>query len=324
MKTPTLRPLVAAFLSFGLASSAYASCFDAPLLITRYHFPNPASVSPNWQDIYAWTPGQPSVRLSTGAFPTTERDHGGIIPLPSGELLFMHSAAGITDPRIARMSVQDSDGDMQGDTWTELAAGPFDSTSPALRAGHFVTTILDAAGDGQIGHATYSNGTLSAFTTLTSDASYPDGYTFVSDTLFLYDVDGDGLAFFDLGTHTQTAAAITLPLARQPTAPADGTQVVFSARVGNTLDLFIADVGPGPVLSNVSALVTTPQRTESSAQFNADGSCLAWVSTPSTDVDGNPIVGPYSDIVIREMSTGTQMHMTSSRDIGAVHWQSLP
>lgn len=321
MKTRILPPLAATLLGFGLVSCASASCFDAPLLITRYHFPNPAAVTPNWQDIYAWTPGQASARLSTGAFPATERDHGGIIPLPSGELLFMHSAAGITDPRIARMSALDSDGDMQGDAWSELAAGPFDSTAPALRAGHYVTTILDAAGDGQIGHATYANGDLSAFTALTSDDTYPDSYTFVSDTLFLHDVDGDGLSFFDLATNVQTAAALSLPFARQPTAPANGAQVVFSALVGISLDLFIADVGPGPVLSNVTALVTTPQRTEGAAQFNADGSCLAWISTPNTDVDGNPIVGPYSDIVIMEMSTGTQMQMTTSRDIGAVHWQ---
>lgn len=300
--------------------AAQASCFDAPLLISRAHFPNPGSVTPYWRDIYSWTPGQPAVRLSTGAFPATERDHGSIALLPGGDLLFVHAAGGLTDPRIAQMSAQDLDGDMQGDGRVEVAAGAFDASAPALRAGRYVTTVLDTAEDGQIGMATYTSGTLSAFTLLTDDADYPDGYAFLSDDLLIHDIDGNGLSFLDLSTAAQTPANVSQSLARTPTASDAGSQIVFSALVGQTLDLFIADVLPGPALAPAVALVTTPDRTETAAQFNADGSCLAWISTPNVDVNGDPVVGPHSDVVIQDLATGTRQQMTTTRDIIEVYW----
>lgn len=303
-----------------LAAAAQANCLDRPLLIGRYHFPNPGAITPNWQDIYRWTPGASAIRLSTGAFPATERDHGSFAALPGGALLFQHSAAGGTDIRMDWMTALDADGDMSGDGRVTLSSGPFDIGGTAHRGGKVLATLLDANGDTQVGMASLTGTVLSPFAMLTADSTFPDTYAFLTDDLAIYDADGDGLRFVDLMTGTVTPAMVPQQFAREPSAPAQGDKVVFSALSGGTLDLFIADVLPGPSLSTPQPLIVTADRTEGSPAFSPDGQCLAWVSTPNVDSTGNPVQGPYADLFVRDMVTGTVTRLTYSRDLADVAW----
>jgi hypothetical protein len=298
------------------------------LLIGRYHFPNPGQITPSWQDIYLWTPGQPAERLSRGAFPGVERDYTGFSAMAGRRVLFASSGPGGTDVTLGWMGIEDVDGDQQGDPYVELATGPLDLGTPVLRDGRVVMTVLDTDGDAQVGLASLSITmagsspvtTISDFVALTADPGYPDGYSFVSADRVIYGVDGDGLAFIDLPGGTATPAPVPLQFVREPTVPASGDRVIFSALQGGSLDLFEAAILPGPGLGAPQPLFTTPDANESGAAISPDGRCLAWVSTPRVDANGDPVVGPYADIFVRDETLGQQLRMTVTRDIASVDW----
>jgi len=314
------RRHLAACLAALLPQGAAADCFDAPLFISRYFLTDPGAPGSSWQDLYAWTPGQPAVRLSTGAFPGVARDHTSPVALPGGEVLFQHSAGGGTDVTIARMEAADADGDMRGDGWADLASGGLEPSAMALRAGRVVTTVLDAAGEAQVGVASLSGGVLSPFVPVTADAAFPDGYTFLTDDIVLHDVDGDGLSLIDLASGAAAALATGLPLTRTPTAPEDGSFVVFAALNGASLDLYRAEVLAGPALGPPAVIVDTPDLSETAPRLSPDGACLLWLAAPPTDGTGAPVRGPYADLYIRDLATGETRRMSVSRDLGAADW----
>lgn len=307
------------------ALPAAAGCFDRSLIVSRYHFPNPANLCDIWQDLYrldmASATSVAATRLSRGAIAPPRRDSTWMAVSSDGLwLIFIEADAGGTAPRLRLMKTVDSDGDLEGDGLTTLDDQGLDIGDTAWGPeNRVVYPKLDTDGVTQLALAVLSDTTLGPVTLLTDAESYPDHPAFVDPTQMLYDMDGNTLMHLDLSTRAVTILSLPGPMERSA-VPRPGTKEVFFLSVqGTTLDLWKAELRDGPALTNLESVLSTNDRNEVALAVSPDGNCLAFLAADLTVPNG-----PNSDLWIRDLGDKQTQQITFTRDISGVAWLPLP
>ena len=313
--------MAAAFVASAVPIAA-ADCFDRTLAIARYHYVNPGSIANNWQDIYEISLSGGAVsavtRLTKGAIMPPRYDSSSPAYSPDGaRIAYVESDAGGTNARLKVMDAADSDNDLEGDNASILDATDVDISVVAWGANNLLAYgKFDEAENTQIATATLSGSTLGPVMLHTSDADYPDSFSFVADDELIYDADGRYLKHIDLSNNVVTTLSGLNPIDRQPTGKMVGGDVFFSRVVGGTLDIWRAQLAAGPTLQSAAPFLATTDLIEVSAMLSDDGACLAYLAADLTIT-----YGPNSDLWVRDLATGQSRQITQTRDLAAVAWK---
>ncbi|MBO9449220.1 hypothetical protein J7426_03055 [Tropicibacter sp. R16_0] len=292
------------------------------MAISRYHYINPGDVGNNWQDIYEieLNAGKVAsvVRLTKGAVSLPRYDSSSPVYSPDGtRIAYVEADAGGTNARLKVMDADDGNGDLMGDNMSVLDSADVDIATVAWGANdRLVYGKFDASKNTQIVSATLNGQSLGPITVHTADAEYPDSFTFVANDQLLYDADGRYLKHINLTSNHITQLSGPVPIDRTPTGIVGNNNIFFTRLVGSTLDLWQAVLDNNPSLSSETAVLSTPDFSETSVALSGDGGCLAYLASDLTVT-----YGPNSDLWIRDLATGQTKRITKTRDLAAVSWK---
>lgn len=317
-----MLPLVLTLVPIHTAQAETEPCFDRTLAITRYHYVNPGSIEDNWQDIYEITLSAGNVssvtRLSKGAITIPRYDSSSPTYSPDGmRIAYIEADAGGSNARVKVMDAVDSDADLQGDNASVLESTDVDIVSIDWAADNrIVFGRFDAAGDTQIASAVLSGSTLGAISTHTADSDYPDYPKFLANNQIIYDADGETIKHIDLTSNVVSTLSGPAPRDRRASGHALGADIYFARIVPPTLDLWKARLNADLSLSNVTALISSTDVSETAPMVSDDGACLAYLAS-----DLSVTYGPNSDLWIRDLTSGETRQITKTRDLAGAVWK---